>query len=368
MDPRKGLFYGNFSIPNLGFLATTYGISTILEETTTPFYVWTDIGPIAEFEQTILSIELQEKFNTQGLTIFLYEVMSSNFLELDSIQKFVKNNNLTNVTVNACEYNVSLIQSKYPEFKIQTFDIFLTSVKHSNVFFNINNTITKHFWSGNRRYAVHRHLTVAYLTHYSGNYSWHFSCNYNVLENNRWFDLKKIKQTDIDKFDKLKNGIDFLENNQLIIDIDTSPITVNDCYNFYSPENNYLDKSEKVVNSYGECFCAIVTETIYDSLLGYISEKPMRAISARLPFILVAGPNSLEYLKKLGFKTFDQWWDESYDQELDHTERLRKIFKLIDMIGNKSVVELQATYNEMSDIFDHNIEILKNLSHNRMIM
>jgi hypothetical protein len=369
MDPRKGLFYGNFSIPNLGFLASTHGISTVLEETTTPFYVWTDVGSITEFEQTILSIELQQKFNTEGLTIFLYEIMSSNFLELDSIQIFVKNNNLTNVTVNACEYNVSLIQYRYPEFKIQTFDIYLRCLKDSAAFHNLTNNITKHFWCGNLRYAVHRHLIVAYLTaQYRGNYSWHFSCKYDVLANNRWFNFEKLKQADINRFNKLKNGIDLLENNQLIIDIDTLPITVDNCYKFYSPDSDYLDKSEKVVNSYVECFCAIVTETTYDSVLGYISEKPMRAISARLPFIIVAGPNSLEYLKKLGFKTFDRWWDESYDQELDHTERMRKIFDLIDMIGNKSINELQAIYNEMSDIFDHNIEVLNTLSDSRLIL
>jgi hypothetical protein len=368
MNLRKGLFYGNFSIPNLGFLASTYGISTVLEETTTPFYVWTDVGPIVEFEQTILSIELQQKFNTEGLTIFLYEIMSSNFLELDSIQIFVKNNNLTNVTVNACEYNVSLIQYRYPEFKIQTFDIYLRCLKDSAAFHNLTNNITKHFWCGNLRYAVHRHLIVAYLTEqYSGNYSWHFSCKYDVLATNRWFDLEKLKQTDINRFNKIKNGINILENNQLMIDIDTLPITVDTCYKFYSPDN-HTDKSEKLVNSYGECFCAIVTETIYDSVLGYISEKPMRAISARLPFILVAGPNSLEYLKKLGFKTFDQWWDESYDQELDHTERMKKIFDLIDMIGNKPINDLQTIYNEMSGIFDHNIEVLKTLSDNRLIL
>jgi hypothetical protein len=261
-----------------------------------------------------------------------------------------------------------LIQYRYPEFKIQTFDIYLRCLKDSAAFHNLTSNITKHFWCGNLRYAVHRHLIVAYLTEqYSGNYSWHFSCKYDVLATNRWFDLEKLKQTDINRFNKIKNGINILENKQLIIDIDTLPITVDTCYKFYSPDN-YTDKSEKLVNSYGECFCAIVTETIYDSVLGYISEKSMWAISARLPFILVAGPNSLEYLKKLGFKTFDRWWDESYDQELDHTERMKKIFDLIDVIGNTPIGELNKKYIEMTDILEYNFEVLKNLSRNRMIM
>jgi hypothetical protein len=369
MDFKKGLFYGNFSSPKLGFLENTYGISTILRESITPFYVWTDVGPIVEFEQTVLSKELKEKFNTEGLIIFLYEIMSSDFLELDSIQKFVKNNKLTNVTVNACEYNISLMQDKYPEFKLQTFDIFLRSIKNSAAFSNIKNNITKHFWCGNIRYAAHRHLIIAYLsTQFCGNYSWHFSCKYEVLAQNRWFNLEKLKQDDKDRFNKLKTGIDLIETQQLIIDINTLPINVNNCYSFYSPDSDYLDKSEKVVNSYGECFCAIVTETIYESNLGYISEKTARAVNARLPFIIVSGPNSLAYFKKLGFKTFDRWWDESYDQEHNHTTRLLKIFDLIDTIGNTPIGELHKKYIEMTDVLEYNFEVLKNLSRNRMIM
>lgn len=362
MDPKKGLFYGNFSNPNLGFLSTTYGISTVLSETTGPFYVWTDVGAISELEHTVLTDKLTEKFNTQGLVIYLYEVMSANCLELVSIQKFVINNKLTDVLVYACEYNVGLLQDSYPEFKLKTFDIFLRSVKHSAAFFNIKNKITKHFWSGNWRYAVHRHVTVAYLMQYSGNYSWHFSCELSTLKKNIWFDFDKLT---IDQTTKLEQGIELLNDKLLLIDTDIPKITVSNCNDFYFPGN--YPKTPQLVKSYEECFCAIVTETIYESKLGYISEKAMRAVSARLPFILVAGPSSLEYLKKLGFKTFDRWWDESYDQEQDHTVRLTKIFDLIDMIGNTSISELQIKYNEMTDIFDHNIEVLKTLSDNRSI-
>lgn len=363
MNPKKGLFHGNFSTPNLGFLETTYGISTILSETIRPYYVWTDVGTIVELEQTILSDDLIEKFNTQGLTVYLYEIMSNNFLELDSIQYFANVNRLKNITVNVCEYNISELQKNYPKLKLQTFDIFLRSITYSSSFFDIKNKIKKHFWSGNWRYAVHRHLTVAYLIkQYPGNYSWHYSCDYNVIKQNRWLDFDQIEN---DIANKLKEGIEFLNNNMISIDLDIPKIKVTDCNSFYIPGES--DKSIQLIKSYEECFCAVITETIYDSNLGYISEKTMRAISARLPFILVAGPDSLFYLKKLGFKTFDRWWDESYDQEYNSAKRLLKIFNLIDKIGNTNLNELQQMYDEMTDIFNHNIEILKNLSSDRTI-
>lgn len=363
MNPKKGLFHGNFLTPNLGFLEKTYGISTILEEISCPYYVWTDVGPIVELENTTLSKELKEKFNTEGAIIFLYEIMSSKFFELDSIQQFVKKNDLTNITVNVCEYNAKLLQPSYPEFKIQTFDIFLRSLKHSSAFFDIDNKIIKHFWSGNWRYAVHRHLIVAYLTQYNGNYSWHFSCPIETLKKNSWIDIEQLSES---TYNKLYNGINLLENKSFSIDTMIPPIPVNDCNEFYLPGS--FSKTKNLVDSYGECFCAIVTETIYESDLGYISEKTTCAISARLPFIIVGGPNSLDYFKKLGFKTFDRWWDESYDQELNHSTRLLKIFNLIDKIGNTPIDELKQIYTEMIDILEHNINVLKNLSANRMIM
>ena len=44
-----------------------------------------------------------------------------------------------------------------------------------------------------------------------------------------------------------------------------------------------------------------------------------------LPFVMVNGHGSISKLKELGFKTFDKWWDESYDDEPNETDRLNKI-------------------------------------------
>ena len=47
------------------------------------------------------------------------------------------------------------------------------------------------------------------------------------------------------------------------------------------------------------------------------------------PFIVVASPKYLDYLKKLGFKTFNKWWDESYDNIIDENKRKQKIKEII---------------------------------------
>jgi hypothetical protein len=72
------------------------------------------------------------------------------------------------------------------------------------------------------------------------------------------------------------------------------------------------------------------------------------------PFVLVAPPNSLKYLKLLGFKTFDRWWDESYDTESNHEQRILKIFKIIDFIQSKTIIELKQLWNEMRETLQYN--------------
>ena len=72
------------------------------------------------------------------------------------------------------------------------------------------------------------------------------------------------------------------------------------------------------------------------------------------PFVVLQAPGSLEYLKSYGFKTFDKWWDESYDNIQDPKKRLSAIAKIIDDIGNKNLDELEAIRMEMASVLEYN--------------
>jgi hypothetical protein len=66
--------------------------------------------------------------------------------------------------------------------------------------------------------------------------------------------------------------------------------------------------------------------------------------------------HSLRELKKLGYKTFSNWIDESYD-ELDNLERMDAIIKVlkdIDKIENKI-----EWFKSMEDVLKFNYRILK---------
>jgi len=105
----------------------------------------------------------------------------------------------------------------------------------------------------------------------------------------------------------------------------------------------------------------VITETRFSQPTTTVSEKTLSAVAKHRPFILVAPPCALEYLKSFGFKTFSGYWDESYDQETNHEHRLLKIFKVIDSIDNLPMSKLKSMLDDMKPILEHNQQVLRDL-------
>ena len=74
-------------------------------------------------------------------------------------------------------------------------------------------------------------------------------------------------------------------------------------------------------------------------------------------FILLAPPHTLKAMKADGYKTFDKWWDESYDEEENHVLRLKKIVEIIDWIDGLSYKVLLKMYKEMEAVLNFNFQI-----------
>jgi hypothetical protein len=67
--------------------------------------------------------------------------------------------------------------------------------------------------------------------------------------------------------------------------------------------------------------------------------------------VLIAGPESLAYLRRYGFQTFGAVFDESYDTEKDTVKRLEKVITTMQQIRNLSAADWQevneiAAYNQ----------------------
>ena len=71
------------------------------------------------------------------------------------------------------------------------------------------------------------------------------------------------------------------------------------------------------------------------------------------PFIIQSCKGSLEYLRRYGFRTFDEYWDESYD-EADDSVRTYKIGQLLESLHNMSQKEKTALQTAVNSTVEHN--------------
>lgn len=108
------------------------------------------------------------------------------------------------------------------------------------------------------------------------------------------------------------------------------------------------------IDAHSKSFLNIVTETMYDSETIFISEKTYKPIYLCQPFIIFGNPFTLKKLRELGYKTFNDWWDESYDSETDLKKRFDKIVKITERLSDFSLTELSSLKNEMRDIVVNN--------------
>jgi hypothetical protein len=117
-----------------------------------------------------------------------------------------------------------------------------------------------------------------------------------------------------------------------------------------------LARSEAEINAYLETYINYVVErsiTYLDYELD-ISEKIFKPIAFLQPFVVFGQPGSLEFLKSLGFKSFDRWWDESYDSIKDEQTRFRAITSLYKKLSRMTKFELSEIMYEAWPVLEHN--------------
>jgi hypothetical protein len=95
---------------------------------------------------------------------------------------------------------------------------------------------------------------------------------------------------------------------------------------------------------------SVVLETAADGSKIHLTEKTLRPIACAQPFVLLAGPGALEYLKDYGFQTFGEFWDESYDSETDTVKRMELIVKTMQQIQQLT----ESDWKEVGKIAEYN--------------
>lgn len=145
------------------------------------------------------------------------------------------------------------------------------------------------------------------------------------------------------------------------------PLTVN-----IKPDNNknYVDEDD--IPYYQNSYFSLVTETFFfdfkrdttfkvkDEHAMFFSEKIFKPIAMMHPFIIVGKPYSLDYLRKIGYRTFSPFIDESYDLIRDHEKRLLAIVEEVHRLSKFSDIQWIEWQTNMKEIVEHNYFVFRN--------
>ena len=101
------------------------------------------------------------------------------------------------------------------------------------------------------------------------------------------------------------------------------------------------------------CF-EIVSETCVSHNKLCVTEKTFKAILSKNVFLLMGNPYSLNLLKSLGFKTFSDIIDESYDKEEIFYKRFLMLFEEIKKLCSLDVASLHKKLEPLNEIVEHN--------------
>lgn len=103
-----------------------------------------------------------------------------------------------------------------------------------------------------------------------------------------------------------------------------------------------------------KAFVNLVTETIFYENKQHLTEKIFKPIVAKIPFLLLAGAGNLAYLRSYGFKTFGDFWDESYDDIVNSVDRFDAVLSILEDLCSKPHAELVEMKSAMSEILEYN--------------
>lgn len=233
------------------------------------------------------------------------------------------------------------------------FDFFRweTVIKTEKIILDKNKDSTKDFLFLNGRFRPHR--AIAYYDLFSTNklinsissFNGHSVYNYSYNEMIEWIKIDSTSK-DIAFVDSIKSPAFYSWLNSIDNDVQKDTALLNGMYD---------------VDLYNDVYLDIVSETFFDANTNiFITEKTYRPIAKGCIFLICGQSGTLAYLKNQGFQTFDDLFDETYDNYQSWTDRLSIIKQNIDIWLSMSLDDRKKYYQKSFDKLVHNQNLLYN--------
>ena len=222
------------------------------------------------------------------------------------------------------------------------YNIVYTYYSHPAEYFNVDSATTT--WNGSmyygmfigratasRIYALHKHHNFKFK--HKGLTSFH---------------------TELFNFMSLPELVDyFFYSNQTYKEMLSIPTPYSDIDEIKVPPITPLDDVLDWSTVYEKIAIEVVCETSTEPNCYEISEKILRPMYYKRPFLLIGSPKNLTALHKVGFKTFNHLFDESYDQLGESNfARVNRVFKILQYLVEE--YGLEKLLQDANDILEHN--------------
>ncbi len=245
---------------------------------------------------------------------------------------------------------------------IETYNPFETHEEYKinhlkNFWFEQKQTVDTvlHDWNQNKKFFCFYHRPTAgrlglasYLDqNFKKDTLIHFSAN-KEIDNLNQFEFDKLLSYDVGS---LANAGKFVQSLPRLL---SSPDRYTPCDGYYY--------DDPLTNFYKDILIDIVVESHVSGKTFFPTEKTLRPMWLKKPFIVFGSKNFLAYLRQMGFRTFGDFWDESYDG-YETKDRYKKILTLLNELGKKTRQELETMRWDMQYSLEHNFNLLQQQSY-----
>ena len=206
------------------------------------------------------------------------------------------------------------------------------------------------------------------------NNCWHrvlllaLSSKHKLFENNYiTYNLDPEFDSEIPPLDELinltaqpKGSYNLISQKELYTEMDTLVKNKKNVYESFSHESpGYIfTLRDETIDIYKSSYISLVTETFFYEDDYIITEKVYKPIIHYHPFIVLGSPYTLKHMRSIGFKTFGDFWDESYDEEENNDTRFEKVFNLLMKFDKMPIEELHKLYIDMISTLKYNYDLI----------
>lgn len=243
----------------------------------------------------------------------------------------------------AIKYNTGEIKTEW----LRIFEHNIHTVDHMPLNTLEHKTYTKKFLNLNRRWRVHRPLFVA------------------MLKVNNLLDSGYVSMAPADDnqdWERIWDRItyhepDLSEHRDTIVNM---PALYLDTYDMHI---NQVRLTEDTDQYYLDTYFSIVTETNFYQEYGpglFLSEKVFKPVGKKHPFLVLGRPHTLKKFNEIGYRSFSEIIDESYDNETDDRKRMQMVVNETKRLSNLSDSELSVFLDKAKEITEYNYNVLMN--------